>query len=337
VYVYGYQRSAFIVFQTRHFSAAPPRAKPDMPPPPTHPQGSKRKSRKNNTPQSSHKRRKTKGKGRARDGDESDEALSSADEDAAEPDADATTVTVRRSQRNKKIVASGYQQDDGTSLDSDIEMEDRPQVIHTALSRPNQAYTEHQNDDESDSMQVKDEMTEPQLSQTPAQHESGGAAAPIDIDVEIEEEKPKPVLTLKYQDFSIYGHCLCIVVEPYPLVRSSPSRAVSRAPSVAPLFTSRTQSAAPSVASLRARTPLFLPDDEERGETPAPFIGQASRPPVPLFDDDSDDGQDSDNGGMMAFSQVMNNYNHLPAGAANDDDDLDGAVFFGDADEIREL
>jgi hypothetical protein len=234
-------------------------------------------------------------------------------------------------------VASGYQQDDGTSLDSDIEMEDRPQVIHTALSRPNQAYTEHQNDDESDSMQVKDEMTEPQLSHTPAQHESGGAAAPIDIDVEIEEEKPKPVLTLKYQDFSIYGHCLCIVVEPYPLVRSSPSRAVSRAPSVAPLFTSRTQSAAPSVASLRARTPLFLPDDEERGETPAPFIGQASRPPVPLFDDDSDDGQDSDNGGMMAFSQVMNNYNHLPAGAANDDDDLDGAVFFGDADEIREL
>lgn len=195
----------------------------------------------------------------------------------------------------------------------------------------------HQNEEES--VQVKDETTEPRLSQTPAPNDSGGAAAPIDIDIDIEEEKPKPILTLKYQDFSIYGHCLCIVVEPYPQQRF-PSRAASRAPSIAPLFTPRDQSVAPTAATLRARTPLFLPDDDdrERSQTPAPFLGHSSRPPVPLFDDDEEDGgQSSDDGGMMAFSQAMNNYSHLPAGAADDDDDLEGAVLFGDADEIREL
>ncbi|KAJ6539455.1 hypothetical protein B0H19DRAFT_1179172 [Mycena capillaripes] len=308
-----------VLIKTRHFSAAPPRTKPDMPPPPSQPQGSKRKGRKNNAVQSSNKRRKTKGKGKAHEGDESDEAVSSEDEDVPETDANASVF--RRSQRSKKTVAGGYQQDDGASPDSDVEMEDSRQSGD-------------------DSVQVKDETTEPRLSQTRAPNDWGGAAAPIDIDIEIEEEKPKPILTLKYQDFSIYGHCLCVVVEPYPVQRLA-SRASSRAPSIAPLFTPRAQSVVPTAATLRARTPLFLPDDDdrERSETPAPFLGQASRPPVPLFDDDDDEdngGQDSDDG-MMAFSQVMNNYSHIPAGAADDDDDLDGAVLFGDADENREL
>lgn len=177
-------------------------------------------------------------------------------------------------------------------------------------------------------MRVKDEMTEARI---PGPTDAGGPATPIDIDIDVEEEKPKPVLTLKYQDFNIYGQCLCIVVEPYP-----PLRSASRAPSVAPLFTSREQSATPSDASFRAQTPLFLPDDEEdfeRGVTPAPLTSR-SLPPVPLFNED----EDADDRGMMAFSQVMNGYAHLPAGAVDDDDDdIDGAVFFGDADEVREL
>ncbi|KAJ7179029.1 hypothetical protein C8R46DRAFT_1345469 [Mycena filopes] len=311
-----------VLIKTRHFSAAPPQPKPNLnvlqPP---QPHGSKRKGRKNNSPKASNKRRKTKGKGKARDGDESDEAQSSADEDdAVEPD-----LTLRRSQRSKKIVVGGYQQDDtGASPDSDIEMEDRPQ-----------------NPDESEPIQVKDEMSEPQLSQTPrVHHDLNGGAAATPIDIDIEEEKPKPVLTLKYQDFTIYGHCLCVVVEPYPLPARSAARAASRALSVAPLFPeSRAQSAAPG--SLRARTPLFLPDDSEdmeRDETPAPSFAQRPRPPVPLFDDDVDDGEDSDdNGGMMAFSQAMMAVATFPAGAADDDDDIGGAVFFGDADEVREL
>lgn len=188
-------------------------------------------------------------------------------------------------------------------------------------------------------------MNEPRLSQAPGAPgahniaEPGGAqGTPIDIDIEIEEEKPKPVLNLKYQDFSIYGHCLCIVVEPWPPLRAAASRATSVA-----FFGPRGQSAAPATAapsaasSLRARTPLFLPDDDEREATPAPLLRGATLPPVPLFDEYPPDDEDSDNGGMMAFSQVMNGYNHLPAGAADDDDDMDGAVFFGDADEVREL
>ncbi|KAJ7047256.1 hypothetical protein C8F04DRAFT_1021788 [Mycena alexandri] len=327
-----------VLIKTRHFSAAPPQPKlnmnMNMPPPPSQQQGSKRKGHKSKSPKVSNKRRKTKGKGKAREGDESDEAQSSEDEDVVEPDVDG--LTLRRSQRSKKIVAGGYGAD-GVSPDSDIEMEDRPQPANL------HAHEQHQNPDDSEPIQVKDEMSEPRLSQPPSvHHDSSGGAAATPIDIDDEEEKPKPVLTLKYQDFSIYGHCLCIIVEPYPLVRSA-SRAASRVPSMAPLFAeSRAQSVAPSTAgSLRARTPLFLPDDSEdaeRGETPAPSFRQGSRPPVPLFDEDIDDGQDSDdNGGMIAFSQVMNSYNHLPAGAADDDDDIDGAVFFGDADEVREL
>ncbi|KAJ7094657.1 hypothetical protein B0H15DRAFT_830392 [Mycena belliarum] len=305
-----------VLIKTRHFSAAPLQRKPDMPHP-LRPQGSKRKGRKLDSPRSSTKRRKTKGKGKAREGDESDEAISSPDEEAEEHAQEG--VNVRRSQRNKKFMAGGYRENDGAPPGSDIEMEDEPQ---NGL----------------ESVQVKPEASEPRLSQVPGE----SLAAPIDIDIEIDEEKPKPVLKLTYQDFSIYGHCLCIVVEPYPPIRSA-SRvpSVSRAPSVA-FFAPRGASAAPpssalSTASLRARTPLFLPDEDERGETPAPR--QGTLPPVPLFDEDDED-QESDNGGMIAFSQAMNNYDHLPAGAADDDDDMDGAdgaVFFGDADEVKEL
>ncbi|KAJ7129558.1 hypothetical protein C8R44DRAFT_830030 [Mycena epipterygia] len=285
-----------VLIKTRHFSAAPPQKKLDMPPPPK-PQGSKRKGSKTNVPKSSNKRRKTKGKGKAREGDESDEAISSADEVDAEEHNDEVS-NLRRSQRSKKVVAGGYQEGDGASPDSDIEMEDRPEV--------------------------KDETNEPRLSQVLGAHnipEPGGAqSALIDIDIEIEEEKPKPVLNLKYQDFSIYGHCLCIVVEPWPPLRAAASRATSVA-----FFGPRGR-----------ELPFFLPDDDEREATPAPLLRGATLPPVPLFDEYPED-EDSDNGGMMAFSQVMNGYNHLPAGAADDDDDMDGAVFFGDADEVREL
>ncbi|KAJ7180211.1 hypothetical protein C8R43DRAFT_972216 [Mycena crocata] len=306
-----------VLIKTRHFSAAPPQKKPDMPPPPPpRTQGSKRKGSKTSTLKSPNKRRKTKGKGKARDGDESDEAISSAEE-AEEQDVIEASQP-RRSQRSKQVVAGGYQNED-----SDVEMEGQAE------------------NDQPEPIQIKDEMSEPRLSQPPSalyEQDAGGAAAPIDIDIELEEEKPKPVLQLRYKDFSIYGHCLCIVVEPYP-----PMRSVSRAPSAAPsaaFFSSRGQSiapatTAPSASRLRARTPLFLPDDDDR-DTPAPFQRESTRPPVPLFDDDQDD-YDADNGGMMAFSQAMNGYNHLPAGAVEDDDDMDGAVYFGDADRVREL
>ncbi|KAJ6628732.1 hypothetical protein B0H10DRAFT_2209194 [Mycena sp. CBHHK59/15] len=301
-----------VLIKTRHFSAAPAQKKPDMPPL-SRPQAGKRKGRKAESSNSPNKRRKTKGKGKAREMDENDDAASSDDEEVEENNSQPSNP--RRSKRAKKLVAGGYQQGDA-SPDSDIDMEDPSQ----------------------DNSEVKNEIEEPSLSRIPNASEgrvgdnSGGSAAPIDIDIEIEEEKPKPILKLKYQDFSIYGHCLCIVVEPYPSLRSA-----SRAPQTAP----REQSTAPEpilrpvASSLRARTPLFLPDDSdrERSETPAPFLAQRVLPPVPLFDDND---SDSNSGGMMEYSQALNDFNH-PAGAADDDDDMDGAVFFGDADEVKEL
>ncbi|KAJ7507929.1 hypothetical protein B0H11DRAFT_1969358 [Mycena galericulata] len=313
-----------VLIKTRHFSAAPPQQRPNMPPPPPpKPQGSKRKGRKPTTPISSNKRRKTKGKGKAREGDESDDAISSAEEEVVDaPTGRDEAANPRRSQRTKKVVGGGYQQ----NHDFDVEMEDQPQ-----------------NSDES--IQVKDEVDEFRLTQPQRDSGAGDAATPIDIDLEIEEEKPKPVLQLKYQDFSIYSHCLCIVVEPYPPLRSaSRTPSASRARSVA-FFAPRGQSTTPAMAtapsaasSLRARTPLFLPDDDDREGSVAPFPRQSTLPPVPLFQDQDDEEEpDSDNGGMIAFSQAMNGANHLPAGAADDDDEMDGAVYFGDADEVREL
>ncbi|KAK0206402.1 hypothetical protein DFS33DRAFT_1381508 [Desarmillaria ectypa] len=154
-----------------------------------------------------------------------------------------------------------------------------------------------------------------------------------------EEEKPKPMLRVKYQGFDISELCLCIVVEPWPPIRMS---------SIAPPFLrARSQTPAlnrnsmppppmPEVSTLRReKTPLFLPDEyeHERSETPAPFPGRyTSVAPSNHGDDDDDDGW-----GMIEFSQILNAVGDSRAGAIDEDEDMDGAVFFGDADEIKEL
>ena len=158
-----------------------------------------------------------------------------------------------------------------------------------------------------------------------------------------EEEKPKPVLRLGYKGFSIYGQCLCIVVEPWP-----PIRAPSRAPSVlrATPALARSSSIAPPEfvsaveARARSKTPLFLPDIDEYdgGTTPYTFSRQ-SLPPgnASLGENEEEDDDDDDNGGMMQFSQVLNNTGEYRAGAIDEDEDMEGAVLFGDADEYKEL
>ena len=163
--------------------------------------------------------------------------------------------------------------------------------------------------------------------------------ATTELDVEEEEDKPKLLLQLKYQGFNIFGNCLCVVVEPWP-----PIRAPSRAPSVAPIFsnTPRAQSIAPpnfTPVEARERTPLFLPDpDRGRSETPAPSLPGRVLPPVPLFNDTIDrEIEDSDDDGLMEFSQVLNYAGDHRAALAEEDDEMDGAVFFGDADEAREF
>jgi hypothetical protein len=162
-------------------------------------------------------------------------------------------------------------------------------------------------------------------------------------DSDDEDAKPKPVLSLSYQNFELSGRCLCVIVEPWPPIRAA-NRA-SRAPSVAtalrepsiapPGFVTKEQLAA------RARTPLFLPDDDDdddgRGQAPfrAPEFPQRKiLPPVPAFDAAPEDEDEDDNVGLMQFSQTLH------TGGIHgevDDDDFEGAVFFADADEGREM
>ena len=137
----------------------------------------------------------------------------------------------------------------------------------------------------------------------------------IDLEADSEEEKPKPVLNLTYQGFNIYGHCLCVVVEPWPVIRSTAtSLSISK----------RKAGSAP--VQQASRPPLSisedLEEDEERTST------------IEISDGDSDSDE---TGGMMEFSQVLRSIGDSRAGAANDDEDMDGSVLFGDADEFREL
>ncbi|RDB22812.1 hypothetical protein Hypma_010065 [Hypsizygus marmoreus] len=309
-----------VVVKTRRFVAVPPQMRPEMPPPPvpssSKPQRGKRKVKpgvSKSAGNGARKKRKTKGKGKA---SAEEEDLSSS---GGEHNDDAIAGQPRRSTRATKVRVGGYQ-----------EIEDND----TQVSRPSdQADPTASVDEALDTMEV-DTVDDPET--------QSHAPSTMVVDLELEEEeKPKPILQLRYQGFDIYGHCLCIVVEPWPPIRS-----MSRAPSIF----ARPANRAPSIAppdfvptrdpNARARTPLFLPDDDrERSETPAPLQGQRKYTPAsslldPNFLEDSDD---EDEGGMMAFSQVLNAAGDFRAGAADDDEDMDNAIFFGDADEVREL
>ncbi|CAL1700827.1 unnamed protein product [Somion occarium] len=166
---------------------------------------------------------------------------------------------------------------------------------------------------------------------------------PIDLTTEEEEDiKPKPILKLSYEGFNVSGRCLCVIVEPYPPLPArrevclTPTGLVApRAPSIA--LADYVLSGGPEQ---RARTPLFLPDydERERSQTPAPFLREKTRPPVPLFYDEAEGEEDEElGGGMYALSQVIQSVGDNPAVAAEDDDEIEGAVFFGDADEAKEL
>ncbi|KJA30170.1 hypothetical protein HYPSUDRAFT_266538 [Hypholoma sublateritium FD-334 SS-4] len=157
----------------------------------------------------------------------------------------------------------------------------------------------------------------------------------VELEIANQEEKPKPILGLTYQGFNIYGQCLCIVVEPWPIVRS-----MTIVPSATPqLMTQPTLQINPFPSS---KTPLFLPEEPEVEECPR--LGEENRSHVnqaylkKVLDQDELASDNEDNlGGMMEFSQVLYNIGDSRAGAINDDDDMDGAILFGDADEVKEL
>ncbi|VDB85440.1 unnamed protein product [Peniophora sp. CBMAI 1063] len=190
---------------------------------------------------------------------------------------------------------------------------------------------------------VKEEMEETFIGLTPAPEANDGVSPDLAqhmvVDVGDEESKPKLVVQLKYQGFNITGRCLCVVIEPWPPVRSA-SSAPSATPNRASSLMPANMTIAPSRLEQRYKTPLFLPDedDERNGSiTPAPM--QFDRPPVPSFDDPPQEEGDSDEEeeGMMQFSQVLNSTSGFARGTMEDDDEFEGAVLFADADENREL
>lgn len=249
----------------RNFKAAIPQRRVDAPSlhMPSKSKTAKRPSAKDNKGTAhTRKKRKMAGKGK----DYNDERPVS-DEDPASPSFTFGQVTQRSV--NKETVPNHIENDE----DNDAERVVLP--------------------DERDADRVSDGGT---LEEMEVHLDFPPLATPMDV-----EEKPKPMLSLKYQGFGIYGYCMCLVVEPWPSIRST-----SVTPSLVPPADHLPQ---------QAKGPLFLPDDSE--DTPLAF--------------------DHDDGGMMVFSQVLHNVGESRAGAVIDDEEMEGNVFYGDADERREF
>ncbi|KAI0771557.1 hypothetical protein BD413DRAFT_57249 [Trametes elegans] len=306
--------------QSRTFTATPqpaPRAA-------AAPSSSTTKPQKSTTSKTSKKRKpkpkpRPKGKGKARADDDAI-SISSEDEANADDDESAEPLAMRRSKRARKAASGGYAEDVEDNMDEDMpgqhrdaEDEDFSMVVEQ-LGQNAPVTLKHEEAEPS----LADLAPEPEEAEPTAANEG---APEFTMDVELvedeEEAKPKPVLKLSYHGFTIHGRCLCVIVEPYPPLRSG-----TRAPSLVPtgLIAPRAPSIAPpdfipsGGVGQRERTPLFLPDFD-RELTPAPAPAR-SLPQVPLFSETAGHSDDEDE---------------------EDDDDIDGAVFFGDADEMREL
>lgn len=361
--------------QTRSFvPAPPPPSKVNIPPPQSAKTKSKSGKRKSRAPEnkgaqaaSGRKRRKTKGRSRAHSDDEEEEeeeeeviSLSDSDSetDRIQGASRKTPATTRRSQRTRKVPIGGYREDveDPVEISPDEPL-DVEMAAPTETTQRDEVPTEELSDHDVLAMDhsaeilttVKQEDTERSLEstmETALDSEtvvvtSEPSRPLIEVDDE-DDKKDKLALKLKYQGFNIFGRCLCVVVEPWPSIRSA-----TRAPSVMPLTNEALRGSTiappdfvPSNNNQRARTPLFLPEfDRGRSLTPAPFPRAKTLPPVPLFNDSASDSDDDGYGSddLMIFSQALNAAGGMHVAAADDDDEMDGAVLFGDADEVREF
>lgn len=309
----------------------------------------------------------TRGKGKQRARDDSDDSAvdtgSEVDEDiryGVADQSDNASYVPRRSTRSRRNIAAGGYRDQNEEV-NDLDASNDNEIDETTNAEAMQC---EQNDDMQ--VDITDAHTEPQVKVEATEPALGANASPNPVDTEPitidddptvgpdipdepldpfltqdeEEDKPKPIMSLKYRGFTIHGRCLCVIVEPYPPLRQQRSLSLAptglvgpRAPSIAP------PDFIPS-GGARARTPLFLPEpewDRDRSATPAP-VQPRVLPPVPLFNEDPAETYDDEaDGGMLAFSQILQSVGNYTMGAVDDDDDLDGMVFLGDADEAREI
>lgn len=239
----------------------------------------------------------------------------------------------RRSKRQRKAVGGGY--DEGGDTDKDS-MDDDDEFVMDSDPPETAPQTQSDGEDDDEVVIVKNEEQEPSLRSQSRSRSQQPDPSFIDLEAEEEEMKPKPQLQLSFSGFDIFGRCLCVIVEPWPVIRaptepqipqSSGSTANPRLPSVAP-----------DPASSRGQTPLFLPDDDDRRVAPAP-ASRTDRPLVPLFNDPPNYGiqeEEGEEGGMMLFSELLSATGGLRMDA-DDEDGFDGAILFGDADERKEL
>jgi hypothetical protein len=259
----------------------------------------------------------------------------------------------RRSARSMKLAQGAYREDD----DEAGEGLSAPSMAEAGNTVEAVADVDMSGDGESAVAGVDEMMPPPPLPVKTESQDSFMAPPPIPgrpemaIDInedDLEEDKPKPILQLKYKGFDIAGRCLCVIVEPWPPQRGPSrapsqtpfSRASTRAPSIAPAdFVTSAQAA----AAVRGRTPLFLPEDDENSRaTPyavPQFPQRRLEQPTRSLEDfaPASDSEDEDSVELMQFSRSLKNAGNFRTGEVDDDDELDGGVFFGDADEAREL
>ena len=188
-------------------------------------------------------------------------------------------------------------------------------------------------------IEVKEEEPEPTLDLT----NEGDVQEPMHTDTlmdeDEEEKKLKPKIRLSFRSLQMRDLCLCVVVEPWPALSSTPAPALNSAPNQARQVSMPPPADIPNRTPRveRAETPLFLPDyDRGRSETPAPMQAPIRFSSVlndlETIDDADDIGADAY--GMMAFSQALNNVSGDRMGAAGEDEDeMDGGALYGDADE----
>jgi len=257
---------------------------------------------------------------------------------------------VSRKARGRRVAAGSSEEEDHQPSDperfgSDNSRVEEDEEVET-MEDSNMNTTEGMRGvtDEDTSTDVKVEKDERHgLPQTESSH-VGDADAPIEVD-EDDEPKPKLALELKYQEFSNFSRCLCVVVEPWP-----PQHSGTHAPLVVPSVASRVSTVTPTASEFtmnrgqRAKTPLFFPDvDDEPTALASGHSHPRHLPPVPLFDEpptthETDDVEEwDDNAELMQFSQMLNTTGRVGGANVEEEDDFDGTALFADADEAKEL
>jgi hypothetical protein len=263
---------------------------------------------------------KLKKPARVSDSGEEDEALedTAGGRSASDPGREGSS---RRSLRKQTLTAGGYRETDGNRDDAMM-----------VNSHHDSADADTRGGANKDASQTSRQIVQQEAMVPDPESEFSPS---LNVDTEGEDEKPKLLMRVTYRGFTIYDRCLCLIIEPWPALRDT-----SRARYIAPSLAQHPDNFIPfpeqTPVSLRERTPLFLPDlDSRRSATPAPLPSRF-RPRVPLSADNiaPEDEVNAVEGGMMAFSQVLKSVGGERAGSA-DDDENEGDVFLGDADERR--